>query len=45
MKTLRLKIPDWVAKYFLERKDEYGDLRKLSQGLLIDALKSIIETK
>ena len=37
MKTIRLEVSNAVAKYFGD------DLRKISQGLLNDALQSIIE--
>jgi len=35
-----VKVPNMVAKYFMKH---YGDLSKLSEELLNDALKSIIQ--
>jgi len=35
-----VKVPDVVAKYF---RGHYGGLTELSEGLLNDALKSIIQ--
>jgi len=40
LKTVSVKVPDAVAKYF---REHYGGLAELSQGLLNDALKSIIQ--
>jgi len=40
VKTIRLKIPSRVARYF---DKEHGGVTKLSQGLLNDALRSILE--
>ena len=40
MKTIRLKLPSRVAQYF---DKEHGGVRKLSQSLLNDALRSILE--
>lgn len=40
LKTIRLKIPSRVAQYFDE---EHGVVRKLSQTLLNDVLRSILE--
>jgi len=40
LKVIRLKIPDAWTRYFAE---EHGSLRKLCQGFLNDALRSILE--
>jgi len=42
LKTIQLKIPSRVARYF---DKEHGGVRKISQGLLNDALRSILESE
>ena len=40
MEKVCVKVPNMVAKYFIKH---YGDLSDLSEELLYDALKSIIQ--
>jgi len=39
---ITLTIPDPLVFYFKKRVDELGALRELSEGLLRDALESIV---